>query len=381
MTKNTLLLIGMMISNLMFAQDHTFTTDTNVYVIPDNVQVILVNVNDAGNSAAVPAGIYGSYTITADWSISSGDAWSNEERLTVTTSGGTTTAVGPTSGGAASTASTTLTFSGNLPSNYDPSVNGLLELGLSRTYDSPSNWTNITVTIGPVIPPPSNDECSTAIALTPGIVFGDNPIDATVDQATYSGFTNSCGGTSNMDNDIWFSVVAPNDGNITLEVGPDSGTGNTSFDSVIEAYTSDTDCSGTLTSVGCDDDGADTGLFSRLSLTGLTAGEVVYIRVWEFSSDETEPFSISAYSSTLSVSEKSLNSFEYFPNPATNKLTLKAQQNIQHVSVFNMLGQEVMRTNMNVQRGELDMSSLQSGHYFVKVSINSTVETLKIIKK
>jgi len=381
MTKNTLLFIGMIISNLIFAQDHTFTTDTNVYVIPDDVQVIVVNVNDAGNSAAVPAGIYGSYSVTADWSISSGDAWSSEERLTVTTSGGTTTAIGPTSGGGTSTAPTTLTFSGNLPSDYDPSVNGFLELGLSRTYDSPSNWTNITVTIGPVIPPPSNDECSTAITLTPGFVFGDNPIDATVDQTTYSGFTNTCGGIANMDNDIWFSVLAPNDGNITIEVGPDSGTGNTSFDSVIEAYTSDSDCSGTLTSVGCDDDGADTGLFSKLSLTGLTAGEIVYIRVWEFGSDETEPFSISAYSPTLSVSGKSLNSFEYFPNPASHKLILKAQQNIQNVSVFNMLGQEVLHTKMNVQSGELDMSSLQSGPYFVKVSINDTIETIRIIKK
>ena len=65
----------------------------------------------------------------------------------------------------------------------------------------------------------------------------------------------------------------------------------------------------------------------------------------------------------------------------TNKLTLKAQQNIQNVSVFNMLGQEVMRTELNVQRGDLDMSSLQSGPYFVKVSINDTVETIKIIKK
>jgi hypothetical protein len=46
-----------------------------------------------------------------------------------------------------------------------------------------------------------------------------------------------------------------------------------------------------------------------------------------------------------------------------------------------MLGQEVMRTELNVQRGDLDMSSLQSGPYFVKVNINGTIETIKIIKK
>ena len=57
-------------------------------------------------------------------------------------------------------------------------------------------------------------------------------------------------------------------------------------------------------------------------------------------------------------------------------------QNIQNISVFNMLGQEVMRrTNINAQTRELDLSALQSGAYFVQVSINNTVETLKILKK
>ena len=76
----------------------------------------LVAVNDAANSAAVPAGVYVNFTVTYDWSRPSGYAWTSEEALNFTTTNGTTL-VGdpPTTGGADSGASTTLTFTGIIP--------------------------------------------------------------------------------------------------------------------------------------------------------------------------------------------------------------------------------------------------------------------------
>ncbi|MDC0571024.1 T9SS type A sorting domain-containing protein [Flavobacteriaceae bacterium] len=111
----------------------------------------LVAVNDAANSAAVPAGVYVNFTVTYDWSRPSGYAWSSEEALNFTTTNGTTL-VGdpPTTGGADSGASTTLTFSGAIPGgSYDPSVDGFLELGLFRSYNAIADITNISVTILP----------------------------------------------------------------------------------------------------------------------------------------------------------------------------------------------------------------------------------------
>lgn len=72
--------------------------------------------------------------------------------------------------------------------------------------------------------------------------------------------------------------------------------------------------------------------------------------------------------------------FSYFPNPVKNTLNLKAQNNIQNVSVFNMLGQEVLRTAPNALNSEVSMSNLQAGAYFVKVTINNVTETVRIIK-
>jgi len=178
---------------------------------------------------------------------------------------------------------------------------------------------------------------------------------------------------------VWYSVVVPADGNITIETGPDTATANVLFDSVIEAYSG---ACGALTSIECDDDDAATNNFSILDLSGLTPGETIYIRVWEYNGDESEPFAISAYNSTLSTSDfESQNTLTYFPNPVKSTLRLRALQNIEIVSVLNVLGQEVIKTNPNALENDLDMSSLTPGSYFVKVTIDNLTETIRIIKQ
>lgn len=157
MKKNTLLFLTMIMIGLNALAQSTFPTDTGVYTVPDDSTPITVNINDLANAAGATAGLYDSYTITADWSIPSGDAYSSEARLSVITTAGATVAMAPTSGGFNNSNPTTLTFSGQLADLYDPSVDGFLELTLTRTYNSPADWTNISVTINlaPACPEPS----------------------------------------------------------------------------------------------------------------------------------------------------------------------------------------------------------------------------------
>lgn len=82
----------------------------------------------------------------------------------------------------------------------------------------------------------------------------------------------------------------------------------------------------------------------------------------------------------LSLQEFGLTGFTYFPNPVTNSLSLRGVQNIQNVAVYNMLGQEVLRTAPNNPASDVDMSNLQTGAYFVKVTIENTTKTIRIIK-
>ncbi|MCX7547430.1 fibronectin type III domain-containing protein [Xanthomarina sp. F1114] len=83
----------------------------------------------------------------------------------------------------------------------------------------------------------------------------------------------------------------------------------------------------------------------------------------------------------LSIEESELLSFKYYPNPVDNILNLRSVQTIQSVEVFNLLGQEVLRTASNSANMDVDMSNLQSGTYFVKVTIENATKTIKVIKK
>ena len=236
--------------------------------------------------------------------------------------------------------------------------------------------------------PPSNDNACNALAITMNTSTTGGFYDNTGASTEANEAGGSCWfGADPASESLWFTFVAPASGQV--RVSTKLGAGATLTDTQLTLY-STTDCSDQtmFTELACDEDDDNDilgtgGLQAIIDITTLTPSATYYVQVDGFDTD-TGTFDLGVFDlSTLSTEtvELDTNALSYFPNPVTNKLTLKAQQNIQNVSVFNMLGQEVLRTKMNVQRGELDMSSLQSGPYFVKVSINDTVETLKVIKK
>ena len=86
-------------------------------------------------------------------------------------------------------------------------------------------------------------------------------------------------------------------------------------------------------------------------------------------------------SNTLGIDDvNQISSFNFFPNPVNDVLTIKAQASIDSITVYNMLGQAVVRSTPNTTDSTVDMSALQTGAYFVQVSINNTVKTVRVIK-
>ncbi len=85
--------------------------------------------------------------------------------------------------------------------------------------------------------------------------------------------------------------------------------------------------------------------------------------------------------STLGLETPVLSTFQYHPNPVKNTLTLNAQNNIEQVTVFNMLGQAVLKLAPNTTTFEVDMTTLGSGTYFAQVTINNIVKTVKVVKQ
>ena len=81
---------------------------------------------------------------------------------------------------------------------------------------------------------------------------------------------------------------------------------------------------------------------------------------------------------TVGLEENNALNVELYPNPVNNVLTIKGDS-IVKVAIFNALGQEVVAVE---NRNEIDVTSLNNGLYFVRVTdVNGNVSVNKIVKE
>jgi hypothetical protein len=84
----------------------------------------------------------------------------------------------------------------------------------------------------------------------------------------------------------------------------------------------------------------------------------------------------------LSVEENELRKFSVYPNPTSDILNIKSINEIDNISVFNLLGQEVAKFETNeIIDSSINISDLESGLYLVKISAGDKTETLRVTKK
>lgn len=85
----------------------------------------------------------------------------------------------------------------------------------------------------------------------------------------------------------------------------------------------------------------------------------------------------------LSVDEKSLSSFNMFPNPSNSTLHLDFPQIITKgsISIFDVLGKEYLTKNFeNTDSIELNTSSWSKGIYLITVNSSESFQTKQFIK-
>jgi hypothetical protein len=131
--------------------------------------------------------------------------------------------------------------------------------------------TTPTFTICVTTPPPTNDDCSGATALT---VYGDTCGGSTtgnVASATQSISAAPCNGTAN--DDVWYSFVA------TATTHKITVAGSSGFDAVIDLRSGS--CTGT--NMSCRDTSFSGGT-EILTATGLTVGTTYFVRVFDWGS-------------------------------------------------------------------------------------------------
>ena len=137
-----------------------------------------------------------------------------------------------------------------------------------------------TICITTPTQPPSNDNASGAITL----IVNDPYITGTNDGATSSTTAPTPNGPSYYGGDIWYKVVVPTNGTIQIHTSALVLT-----DVVIEVYSG---TASALTYITYNDDSSSVNSMSYIELNGRTAGETIWIRVWDYSGDNTGTFQI-----------------------------------------------------------------------------------------
>lgn len=170
-----------------------------------------------------------------------------------------------------------------------------------RVYDYYTGTTGSfdVCVVGTPTAAPTNDEPCNAIVMPPVTSACNyatfNNVGATT--TTGAGIPNpsSCaggsgaavGGFTSGTADVWFQIVVPATGNINITAEPNLGTGSIN-DGVMALYSGD--CNN-MTQIACADDypnypGSAHDLLPMISESGLTPGDVLFLRYWGFGTNE-----------------------------------------------------------------------------------------------
>jgi hypothetical protein len=234
--------------------------------------------------------------------------------------------------------------------------------------DTACDFTLATITAAAC--PPANDACEDATAVL-SIPFNDS-VDATA-SSNNNGPIADCGG--GMNDGVWYSFTPSASGTIDIVVDNVAG-----WDPELALYSGS--C-GAFTCVDSVDSGL-TGDGESLLAVPVDAGVTYFINVghWSGSSNGSEgPFSIDiSGSAVLSNSEFKSLDFSYYPNPTDGKVQFETLDTVDRITVFNMLGQQVLSAQPKAVSPEFDMTALQPGAYFLRVVSGGVEKTVRVIR-
>jgi hypothetical protein len=86
-------------------------------------------------------------------------------------------------------------------------------------------------------------------------------------------------------------------------------------------------------------------------------------------------------SSVLSVISSNTLSVKSYPNPVTDYFNISTKEIIEEVTVFNILGKQLMIFKPNLKEFNLNMEKYHRGNYFINIKSENKTETLRVIKR
>ncbi|MDX6192030.1 T9SS type A sorting domain-containing protein [Flavobacterium sp. Fl-318] len=122
---------------------------------------------------------------------------------------------------------------------------------------------------------------------------------------------------------------------------------------------------------------------TSLPLTTVLVNGIIYYASQTINGIEsTERLAVTAKSDgALSTPDFELGYFKFSPNPVKHILTLDNKESIDEIEIFSTSGASVLFKKINTTHSEIDLSSLSTGIYILKVKANGKVKAIKFVKE
>ncbi|MGX7667718.1 M12 family metallo-peptidase [Flavobacterium pedocola] len=85
--------------------------------------------------------------------------------------------------------------------------------------------------------------------------------------------------------------------------------------------------------------------------------------------------------SALGVGENTYIDYAYYPNPTNGIVTIKSQNNIEEIMVYNVEGRLLHSGKVNDLNTKVDLSAFSTGTYFFKMKIDNQIVNFKVFKQ
>ena len=84
---------------------------------------------------------------------------------------------------------------------------------------------------------------------------------------------------------------------------------------------------------------------------------------------------------TVGIDDIDLHGLKVYPNPVKDVINMSAKNEIKNMSILNLAGQQLFKSTVNSSEFSYDISALKAGIYILKVTINDSEKSFKIVKE
>ena len=96
---------------------------------------------------------------------------------------------------------------------------------------------------------------------------------------------------------------------------------------------------------------------------------------------QVEDYKLNVTSNPTGIDNINSASIIIYPNPVNDLLNISNSEIINSISIYNMLGQEVLFSKVSASSSQINVSSLPKGIYLVKALVGPTINSFKISKQ